>query len=225
MNDFLKYLCHIQEDQEIGYIVVKLEVSDLDIDLNGAPFSYDIIRGNENNEFMVNRDGIISTTSTFNRDIKDTYHLVIRVFDNGSPPMFSDAKIMVKVIEESAFPPVVQPLEVKVTVYNDEYPGGVIGKVKARDPDVFDRLVYSIVSDNTHLFEIDALDGMIRATENLDAGEYRINVSVTDGKFFSFADVKLHILSISDDVAENAVVVRFQHMLPEEFVTVSFDQS
>ncbi len=44
-------------------------------------------------------------------------------------------------------------------------------------------------------------------------------MSVSDGKFRTFADVQLHVWSITDDMAENAVVIRFREMSGEEFMT------
>ena len=65
--------------------------------------------------------------SRFDRHVKDTYALTVRVFDSGSPPLHSDTLVTVTVIEESSFPPLVTPLSVTVTTYGDEFAGGVIG--------------------------------------------------------------------------------------------------
>ncbi len=210
----------LQEDRELSYSILQLEVTDFDLDPNGPPFSYDIITGNENHEFRIDRHGVLNTASNFARQIKDTYVIMVRVFDNGQPPLFSDAHVTIKIIEESAFPPIITPLEIHVNAYNDEFPIAVIGRVKAIDRDQYDKLSYSIVSDNSYLFDIHSIDGTIRTTQLLDAGDYHINVSVSDGKFFSFTDVKLDIMNINDDMVENSVVIRFQHMLPEEFLSV-----
>ena len=68
-----------------------------------------------------------------------------------------------KVIEESAFPPVVLPLHVNIAVYDDEFPGGMIGKVAAEDPDQYDHLTYTVVS-NEMLFDVHQWDGTIKVT-------------------------------------------------------------
>ena len=209
----------LQEDQELGHIVLHLEVSDDDLQPNGPPFSYDIVDGNDDLKFMVDRNGIVSTASKFDRNIKDMYKLTIRVFDNGSPPLYSDTIITVKVIEESAFPPVVTPLTITVTVQGDTYGGGVIGNLKAEDSDPYDTLSYDIVSNNNHLFYIHSNNGNIKALQTLDAGTYRINISVSDGKFLVYTEVRLTIATIMQEMADNAVVIRFQSLPPEEFVS------
>ena len=197
---------------------MKITVTDDDIDPNGPPFTYDIIGGNNDNEFRIDNDGTLSTAHRFNRAIKDSYRLIVRVFDNGTPPLYSDTYVNVKIIEESAFPPTMEPLDVSLSSYNDDFPGGVIGRVKASDVDLYDKLTFGIASNNMNLFDIHVQDGTIKAFKGLDAGAYNINVSVTDGKFTVYTTVRLEVLSISEEAAANAVVVRFQNMLPEDFV-------
>ena len=70
-------------------------------------------------------------------------------------------QVTVKVIEESAFPPIVQPLHVNIAVYDDEFPGGMIGKVAAEDPDQYDHLTYTVVS-NEMLFDVHQWDGTLK---------------------------------------------------------------
>ena len=126
--------------------------------------------------------------------------------------------LQVKLIEESAFAPIVTDLSMTVTAVDDSFPGGVIGRVKAYDKDAYDNLEFTVVSDNANYFEIDHLDGTVKAVQSLDPGEYHINVSVSDGKFVTFTDVVLIVEGITDNMKENAVVVRFQHLMPEEFI-------
>ena len=87
-------------------------------------------------------------------------------------------QVTVKVIEESAFPPIVQPLHVNIAVYDDEFPGGMIGKVAAEDPDQYDHLTYTVVS-NEMLFDVHQWDGTLKVN------------SVTHVLRYSFADIFL----------------------------------
>jgi len=195
-----------------------LSVSDPDLDPNGPPFTYDVIAGNQN-EFYVDRTGVVRTATKFNRQIKDHYHLTIRVYDNGVPPLFSEVSLDAVVIEESASPPVITPLAVTVTVAGDAYPGGDIGRVRATDRDIGDQLLFSIVRDeDRELFDIDAVDGTLRAVQSIDVGEYIVNISVTDGRFARFADARITVEGIAQEAQDNAVVVRIDGLTPEEFV-------
>ena len=207
-----------QEDKQVGYSVIQLSVTDNDIDPNGAPFSYDIIAGNEDSKFRIDRSGHLSTVARFDRHIKDTYNLQVRVFDNGNPPLYTDTTVTVRIIEESAFPPVVTPLDITITALEDEFPGGVIGRVKAVDPDVYDSLRFGVAPEDQRLFDIHTMDGTIQAVGPLDVGNYKINVSVTDGKYIAYTEVRARVVGITEQMIQNAVVVRLQHVLPEEFI-------
>lgn len=148
----------------------------------------------------------------------------IRVFDNGTPPLYSDTWVIVKVIEESQYPPTITPLEININSFLDEYPGGVIGKVFANDQDQYDTLTYSLspIAGITYpvneLFQIDRTDGTLTALPRLDIGEYRLNVSVTDGKYYAHTIVKVNVEILTEDMLENALAIRFREVTPETFV-------
>ncbi len=208
-----------QENDEVGLSVVTLEVTDDDLDPNGPPFLFDLVDGNEANKFHINSNGTVMTAATFNRQIKDEYELTVRVFDSGEPTLHTDMIVVVKIVEESAFPPVVTPLAITMSTFNDEFPGGAIGRVKAIDPDPYDIVRFSIVSDDDEqLFGINQFDGTLEATESIDAGLYNINVSITDDKYIVYSQVNVTVQNIDTDMAENGVVIRFTQLLPEEFI-------
>ena len=124
------------------------------------------------------------------------------------------------IVEQSTSPPIITPLSTTVTVAGDDvFPGGIIGRVRAYDNDAADRLVFAIVRDeDRRLFDIDAVDGTLRAVQGLDVGDYIVNVSVTDGQFVRYADVQLSVEGVSEDATESAVVIRLDSLTPEEFV-------
>ena len=55
-----------------------------------ALYYRDIRSGNEDGGFRVVQDGSLRTAKKFNHNLKNEYTLQIRVFDNGTPPLFSD---------------------------------------------------------------------------------------------------------------------------------------
>lgn len=216
------YTTVVQEDKPLGHTILKFVVNDADTVPNAEPYTFDFRSGNEGNAFRLEQDGSLRTATKFNSRVRDQYALQIRVFDNGSPPLYSDAWVVVKVIEESQYPPVITPLEVIVNSYMDEYPGGIIGRIHATDRDQYDTLHYSIVPTLPHLsidlFQIDPIDGTLVALPRLDVGEYRVNVSVTDGKFDSYAIIKVNVDLVTEKMLENSVIVRFREVSPEDFI-------
>ena len=84
-----------QEDKTPGYTVLRFDVEDADTEANGPPYKFDIVEGQPDHEFKVDGDGVLTTAARFNRDIKDQYDLVIRVYDNGNPSLFTDTTVRV----------------------------------------------------------------------------------------------------------------------------------
>ncbi|KAL1490534.1 hypothetical protein ABEB36_013210 [Hypothenemus hampei] len=218
------YTAIIQENKPIGHSILQFKVTDDDVPPNTVPYTFDIRVGNEGNYFRLDQDGILRTASKFNHKIRNNYLLQVRVFDNGSPPLYSDTWVLVKVIEESQYPPIIHPLDININSYLDEYPGGIIGKVYANDQDQYDTLTYTLyptvgVAYPTHeLFQINRTDGTLTALPRLDVGEYRLNVSVTDGKFFTFTIVKINVEILTEIMLENSVGIRFRDVSPEAFI-------
>nr|XP_031838717.1 fat-like cadherin-related tumor suppressor homolog isoform X2 [Nomia melanderi] len=221
MFSLSNYTAVVQEDKALGHTVLHFVVTDADIEPNADPYTFDFRSGNEGDAFRLEQDGTLRTATKFNSRVKDKYVLHIRVFDNGSPPLYSDAWVVIKVIEESQYPPVITPLEIVINSYMDEYPGGIIGKVHATDQDQYDSLLYSLVPASPipmDLFKIDKIDGTLVALPRLDVGEYRMNVSVTDGKFHSFSVVKVNVDLVTEKMLENSVIIRFREVSPEDFI-------
>lgn len=113
-----------QEGKNPGWTVFKLSVTDNDISPNTEPYTFDIRDGNVGGAFQVEPDGRVRTAARLNHQLQESYQLLIRVFDNGTPPLFSDTTLTVKVFPESQFPPAVTPLEIWVGSYQDRWPGG-----------------------------------------------------------------------------------------------------
>lgn len=219
-----EYSAVLQEDRPPGHAVLELLVTDADAPPNAGPFTFDFRSGNEMNAFRLDQDGVLRTAAGLNRRVRERHELTVRVFDNGIPPLYSDARVVVRVIEESRYPPVVTPLDVLVNSYLDEFPGGVVGRLHAADRDPYDRLVYALapVGDApypaTDLFAIDAGDGTVTASPRLDVGEYVLNATVSDGKYVGHALIRVTVALITDEMLAEAVIVRFREVTARDFV-------
>ena len=130
---------------------------------------------------------------------------------------FTSTLVKVNIIEESQYPPVMVPMKIEVKSYLDDFPGAMVGRVKASDQDPYDQLNYDIV-DGTGLFDIDHSKGTIIALEGLDVGVYTLNISVTDGKFTSYGETIVTVDLITDEMLDQSVILRFKYIEPENFV-------
>lgn len=78
----------------------------------------------------------------------------------------------------------------------------------ATDQDEYDTLVYYLMN-NKELFKIEERSGELRAPQGLDAGLYSINVSVSDGKFWSYSTINVVVDSLTDDMLNEAISIRY----------------
>uniref|UniRef100_A0A3B1ITV3 FAT atypical cadherin 1a n=1 Tax=Astyanax mexicanus TaxID=7994 RepID=A0A3B1ITV3_ASTMX len=204
------YSIIIQENRPVGTSILQLTVTDGDASHNGPPFTFNIVGGNEDDAFHITPQGALVTVAVLRRQTREHYVLQTRVSDSGRPSLSSTAFISVRLVEESVHAPAVLPLEVFITTATDEYPGGVLGKIHATDQDVYDT--------SAPLFSVSPADGKLVALSGLDAGQYTLNATVTDGRFTSFARVNVHVRHAAAHMLDNSIGVRFAAIAPEEFI-------
>lgn len=215
------YTVIVQEDKRPGWAVCQLLVTDSDIPPNTGPFIFDLQSGPGRASFRIEPDGTLRTAALLNYKIQDTYLLHVRVFDNGSPPLYSDTWVIVKVIEESQFPPSVTPLNIWIGSYQERWNGGEIGRIHTTDQDQYDTLNFAIASSypKSHsLFSIDPHNGVLTASPGLDPGRYSLNISVSDGKFLSYGSIKITVEPLWDEMLQNAYSIRIPGMTPHTFI-------
>ena len=205
----------IRENAPSGTTVIFLRPHDRDGHGNAGPFNFMRLEG-DGSKFKLHRNGLITKVGPL--DHRDGEHkFKFRVFDSGEPPRFTDKTVTIKVVESITHPPEVEPLAVYLKLYSSQFNGGVIGSVKGSDPDK-DPLTYSIVEpDAVSPFTITP-DGVISAISNVLSKIYRLNVSVTDGKYFTYADVEIDVSDITDNILEHSLTLRLADLGPGAFV-------
>ncbi|XP_060035627.1 protocadherin Fat 3 isoform X2 [Erinaceus europaeus] len=212
------YTAVIQENKPAGTSILQLVVTDRDSFHNGPPFSFSIMSGNEREEFMLDPHGVLRSAVVFRQSGAPEYMLRVQAKDSGRPQQESQAYVRVRVIEESVHKPTAAPLEIFVVTMEDDFPGGVIGKVHASDQDVYDVLTFALKSEQKSLFKVGPQDGKITALGGLDSGKYVLNVSVSDGRFQVPVDVVVQVEQLAPEALRHTVTLRLQGPSPEDFV-------
>ncbi|XP_070553228.1 protocadherin Fat 1-like isoform X2 [Ptychodera flava] len=212
------YTVITQEDTEINTDLLEFLVTDSDAQPNGAPFTMEIVDGNEGNEFRITRDMKLRPMIRFNQGQKDLYHLRIRATDSGTPALWAETFVDVKVIVSKHPPIVSSPMEVTINSFEDDFPGGVIGTIHAEDNDEYDTLTYDLASNDKHLFMVDNDNGKIIALPDLDVGFYVINISVSDSKYTSYGEVRVNVEMVTRETLDNSLTIRFNDIRPEVFL-------
>ncbi|XP_038617667.1 protocadherin Fat 3 isoform X2 [Tachyglossus aculeatus] len=212
------YSAVIQENKPVGTSILQLVVTDRDSFHNGPPFTFSIVAGNEEEEFMLDPHGVLRSAVVFRHPVPKEYVLYVEAKDSGRPQRSSHCHIQVRVIEESIHKPTAIPLEIFIVTLEDDFPGGVIGKIHATDQDVYDVLSFALRAEQKSLFQVNGHDGKVVALGGLDSGKYVLNVSVSDGRFQVPIDVLVHVEQLAQEMVRSAVTVRFEDVSPEDFV-------
>jgi len=214
------YSIYVQEGRPVGYSLINFNIQDADSAANSGPFTFKILSGNTDDSFiLVNEDASLRTNTVFNHSSKSSYSLNIQVTDSGVPPLHSTASVQVLITQEPQVAPQFSSLSVTVNSL-EQFPGGIIGQVSATDGDPFDKLSYAITDESDkHLFSIDSTDGTLVAFPGLDAGKYKINITVTDGKYITYGFIELEVIMITDAMIENSIVIELRSISVKDFVT------
>ena len=162
----------ISENSAAGTPVGTMSATDPD---QGQAITYSITSGNTNSAFAINASTgaiTVSTASALNYESMQSFTLIIRAQDNGTPSLYTTANAQVSVtnVNES---PVVNNQSFPVT--SNSANGTAVGTVAATDPDQNQTLSYSITAGNTSTaFAINAGTGAITVA-NSAAVNYLIN--------------------------------------------------
>lgn len=76
---FLIMFVVLQEEEAVGSSILQLLVSDRDTPLNGPPFTFHIVSGNEGRHFHVDQGGLLSLSSSLRKREKSQHVLKIQV--------------------------------------------------------------------------------------------------------------------------------------------------
>ncbi|XP_045856204.1 protocadherin Fat 2 isoform X2 [Meles meles] len=217
----LNYSTSVQENSPLGSKVLQLILSDPDSPENGPPYSFQITKGNDGSAFRVTPDGWLVTTMGLSRRVQEWYQLQIKVSDSGIPPLSSSTSVSVHVTEQSHYPPSALPLEIFITIGEEEFQGGMVGKIHATDRDPQDTLTYSLAGEDNvaRHFSVGPLDGKIIAAQDLPRGRYAFNVTVSDGTFAATAGVHVHVWHVGREALQQAMWLGFHQLTPEELVS------
>ncbi|MGV1015528.1 MAG: cadherin repeat domain-containing protein, partial [Methyloceanibacter sp.] len=171
----------------------------------GQTKTFSILSGNTSGAFAINTStGVltVANSTAINFEVTPTYALVVKVQDNGTGNLSSQATVSVSLTDVNEAP-VINNQSFSVLEFTST--GTLVGSVLATDPDAGQTLAYLITSGNTgNAFAINATTGELTVA-NSAALAFTINpafslvVKVTDngiGNLFDAATITISVLQV-----------------------------
>ncbi|XP_051918601.1 protocadherin-20 [Hippocampus zosterae] len=201
----------LDENNPPNTYLTQLQATDQDSDARGAVIF--LLGGDAPAIFVLDRlTGILSVTTSLDREEKDTYRFVARAVDQGTPRRESIATVVVTVRDRNDNSP--RFINKDFTFFVPEnFPGyGEIGVLSVTDADVGENSWVALsILNGSDIFLIDAGRGALRAKVSLDReqqGTYQLWIEAVDGGEPALSSVTM-VTVLLLDVNDNPPVVLF----------------
>lgn len=222
------YRTAVWEGQVHNTYVMQVFASDADSGLNGQ-IEYSIISGNHNNAFILDSvRGILATNVMLDREISNSYKLVLQAADKGNPQFSSTATVRVQVVDINDNSPAIPPMDL-VSIAENLPAGHMVTQVTANDVDLSSTLTYTFADNGSTSgpFAIDCYTGIITLTRALDyetQTEYKLTVRASDSLHHTTGEVRVQVLDVNDNApifTRVSYQVELSELLPAETLVVS----
>ncbi|NXJ95515.1 CELR2 protein, partial [Corythaixoides concolor] len=214
----------VEENSPIGLVVARITATDPDEGTN-AQIMYQIVEGNIPEVFQLDIfSGELTALADLDYESKAEYVMVVQAT---SAPLVSRATVHVRLRDANDNSPQLKNFEILFNNYitnrSGSFPGGVIGRIPAHDPDVSDSLTYAFEQGNElNLVLLDPRSGDLRLSPALDNNrplEAVMRVSVSDGVHSATAQCTLRVTVITDEMLSNSITLRLADMSQERFLS------
>ncbi|TRY66866.1 hypothetical protein DNTS_033032, partial [Danionella cerebrum] len=214
----------VKENSAVGSVVAQITATDPDEGPN-AQIMYQIVEGNIPEIFQMDIfSGELTSLIDLDYETRNEYVIVVQAT---SAPLVSRATVRIRLVDQNDNGPQMQDFQIIfnnfVSNRSNTFPSGVIGRVPAHDPDVSDRLYYTIDRGNElHLLLLNHTSGEIRLSRKLDNNRPLVApmlITVTDGIHSVSAQCVLRVLIITEEMLSSSITVRLQNMSQELFLS------
>ena len=191
------YTFDLSENNRVPTIIGHINAYDSDQGVNGQ-ITYSIIPSSSY-FFITPDDGVLSTNTSFDYELKRQYLFQVCARDHGQPPLESFVNIQINIININEYSPQFEEDNYEFHI-NENETIKFIGQVKAYDQDYGDTISYSL-SNYEDLFIIDQ-NGKIWTQNIFDRelqDEYKLTVIATDNSTIGSTTVTIKIRDINDN--------------------------
>ncbi|CAF2717221.1 unnamed protein product [Rotaria sp. Silwood2] len=193
------YTFDIIENNQIPSIIGQINAYDADQGINGQ-IKYSIVP--PSSFFSISSmDGVISTNTSFDYELKREYYLQVRASDYGKPSLESITYVKINILNQNEYSPAFEKKIYHFSIYENLTNNSMtfIGQVKAYDRDYGDYVNYSL-NYNENLFTIDQ-NGKIWSDTIFDReikDEYQLTVVAIDNSTAGLVGSTTVIIKIKD---------------------------
>lgn len=170
----------VTENDQPGYLITAFQVEDED----GDRLWYDIIDGDDNNDFYIGESGNLLLAKQLDSEVKKEYNLTISVTDGTH---IVKTHLYISVINSNDHRPEFTEQEYRVEISENTERDSEIMQLHATDADEDKKLFYSLHTAKNpaslNLFRVDSVSGVISLMQKLDReliAEHLLVVSVKD---------------------------------------------
>ncbi|NXC25982.1 PCD15 protein, partial [Campylorhamphus procurvoides] len=154
------------QEEEANAFVGQVRATDADAGVNGQ-VHYSL--ANFNNLFRITANGSIYTAVKLNREVRDSYELIVEATDGAADPRRATLTLAIKVLDIDDNSPVFTNASYDVSVPEDLPPGTVFLKIEAKDVDLGADVNYRIRTEEArHYFALDRHTGELSLLKALD---------------------------------------------------------
>ncbi|CAE1230412.1 PCDHD2 [Acanthosepion pharaonis] len=219
----------ISEDIAVGSFIAYVKVTDYDVGQNG-----EVTCKLHHEKFQLQNLGTkkyqVIVKSPLDREEKDHHDITISCQDKGYPPLRSESKFSIQVMDVNDVRPQFSKKTLKFFIYENENPRIPVGYINATDTDLGlgGKLTYSLLTNNKHFLPFQISDnGLISTVMSLDhefQDIYKFKVFVKDNGIPSLNNTVDVVVEVRDK-NDNAPYFTFPTVSPYSMDVVYYPNS
>lgn len=195
---------NLQEPQNVGS---RFEVTDADLpSVPNGQIVYRISSFDAQLPFSIDSNGLVSTTESLDREVKEFYSFTVIAMDRGTPALSVTTTFLVTVEDVNDVEPTFIQGPAVLTIPENDPEGTVIAQYIATDSDTPTNaeITYSLSPDRGLPFRLNASNGALSIAEVLDyenpmSREFFINVTANNPPLLSTTMTQIIVTDVNDN--------------------------
>ncbi|XP_070537429.1 protocadherin Fat 4-like [Ptychodera flava] len=188
-------------------LLLSLQAED-DDDGSNARVVFSILDGNRDDAFSITTSGDLWVMKV-DRELNDSYELVIMATDGGDDPLNSTVSIIIEILDDNDNAPVIWTETNRINITENVPEGTLITTIYGRDRDIGSNgvIVFQLRDNSNGTFYIDELSGAVRTAKTIDRemkNAHTIIVVARDNGTLSLSSLSLTIDIQVEDINDNA---------------------